>query len=117
MNSTETNTIRNEVQNLSINELASLSSATRRVLETLEAVTFIPRCQESESLTNLLDDQLDRLGEYLDVIAAEMIERVPANEGDESERHFSLMHSACASRMTFQEFLEFHKSESGEERQ
>lgn len=109
MNATENSSIHTEVQNLTIVELSTLSIATRRMLETLEAITSVPRCRDSAPVSALLDDELDRLGARLDLIALEIIKRAPANESEKTERYFALTLAASANRMTLDEFIEFHQ--------
>lgn len=109
MNATENSSIPTEVQNLTIVELSTLSIATRRMLENLEAITSVPRCRDSAPVSALLDDELDRLGARLDLIALEIIKRAPANESEKTERYFALTLAASANRMTLDEFIEFHQ--------
>ena len=109
MNYRTNNTIRTQVQKLTIVELSAFAAATRRTLETLEGISVVPRCRDSDAVSSLLDHEMDRLGARLDLIDSEIIKRAPANETEATERYFALTLAASANRMTFDEFIEFHQ--------
>lgn len=105
MNNTENNTILAGVQNMSISELSAFSASMRRMLETTESIASLPRCQHSEVISEIFDEEMDRFGQTLDIASAELARRVPTDDEESEERGFALTALACAVRMSLEDFV------------
>lgn len=114
MNSSENSTILAGVQNMSISELSAFSASMRRMLETMESIASLPNCHRSDVISELLDEEMDRFGQSLDMAAAELAQRVPSDDEEAEERTFGLTALACAVRMSLEDFVGQYQEGSDE---
>lgn len=105
MNMRTNSTISDSMQNLTVYELATFATATRRMMDALEAIGSMPRCAGSDAVAELLDGEFDRLSDRLEAAASELAQRRPATDEETEERNFCLASLAAAHRMTPPEFL------------
>ncbi len=106
MNNRTFSTISATMQNLSVEELVTLTTAKRRLMDALEAIGSMPRCTGSDAVAELLDAEFDRLGERLEAAASELAQRQPATDEETEERNFCLASLAAVHRMTIPELVE-----------
>jgi len=111
MNMRTNSTISDSMQNLTVGELVTFTTATRRLMDALDGISSMPRCVGSGAVSELLDAEYDRLGERLEAAAGELARRQPATSDEIEERVFALTSLAAAHRMTLPEFLEQFQEE------
>ncbi|EHH07534.1 hypothetical protein ATCR1_06696 [Agrobacterium tumefaciens CCNWGS0286] len=113
MNDCTHSSIHASMPNFTIAELITVVTATRRMMDSLEAIASMPRCAGSDAVSAFLDADYNRLGERLDAAARELAQRQPVTGDEIEDRIFAITSLAAAHRMPLPEFL-YHFQTSGQ---